>query len=50
MQNAGPPGPAGPQGPKGDDGKAGTSYKFTAPLKETAGVVSIDLQILNSTN
>ena len=43
MQNAGPPGPQGPPGP------AGSTYTFTAPLKETAGVVSIDLQIINST-
>ena len=43
MQNAGPPGPPGPAGP------AGSTYKFTAPLKEIAGVVSIDLQIINAT-
>mgnify|MGYP002793593968 FL=1 len=43
MQNSGPPGPAGPPGPPG------STYTFTAPLKETDGVVSIDLQIINST-
>ena len=43
MQNAGPPGPPGPPGP------AGSTYTFTAPLKEIAGVVSIDLQIINAT-
>jgi len=44
MQNAGPPGP---EGPPGRPGVGGSAYKFSAPLKETAGVVSIDLQTIN---
>ena len=50
ISKVGPTGPDGPPGPPGQDASApGPSYTFTAPLKETAGVVSIDLQIINST-
>ena len=44
MQNAGP---AGPEGPPGKPGVGGSTLTFRAPLKETAGVVSIDLQTIN---
>ena len=36
----------GPEGPPGPPGSGGSSYTFTNPLKDTSGVVSIDLQTL----